>query len=537
MQRSTMYQIRREKKTDTREALEELSDISEDLIQKALKAAEGGGKIEPSAYDVDPYNYSMYATSDSYRDNAHEGTFGVDYDILQFMSRVPVISAIIQTRLNQIAEFCVPQEDQYKAGYVIRLRDQERKPTPEETKEMRELSKWLETCGEGYRFGGAFNFEAFVKMILRDSLTYDQAAFEIIKNRKGEIAGFIPVDGSTIRRSALSEKEKEEGRRDWEHTAFIQVINGKKVAEFDAENLAFCIRRPRTTYHARGYGFPELEELIRVVTHLVNAETYNASNFINGIHAPSILVLKSKMSPNTFRSFKRDMYAMLSGAAQAKRTPIIQLDPDTNLKEDLQSVSIGGSAEEMGYTQWIGYLTKLSCALFQIDPAELGFVFGTEGQTGALTQQGPGARIQASKDKGLYPLLRSVQNWLNRFIIHPVSHDKYELRFVGLDLETEKDVLAADVQRVSNFLTVNEIRAKYNLPKVEGGDVILNQAYITALGMSQASQEQQAQGDQGYDESEQEGEQEDEGEDQDQEDQEEQVQKAQIKNHKFTIEI
>jgi hypothetical protein len=262
------------------------------------------------------------------------------------------------------------------------------------------------------------------------------------------------------------------------------------VATFDNDQLAFCIRRPRTNIVSRGYGFPELEELVKVVTHLVNAETYNASNFTNGIHANSILAIKSKMNPQLFRAFKREFYANLSGPAQAKRTPIIQLDPES--QEEIESVNLGATAEEMGYKDWLGYLTKVACSVYQIDPAELGFVFGTEGQTGALTQQGPGARIQASKDKGLYPLLRSVQNWINRHIIHQVN-DKYELRFMGLDADTEKEALASDIQRVSNYMTINEIRAKHGLEEIEGGDVILNQAYITALGMSQQqAQEQQA---------------------------------------------
>lgn len=478
------------KSSSTIHQLAELADISEELLQKALKTAEAGGKIEPSAYDLDPSNYAAYTSSDSYRGSEHEGTSQLDYDILTYMSRVPVISSILQTRINQIAEFCIPQEDQFKAGYVIRLRDKTKEPTDEEKKEMQTLTQWIETCGEGYKFGGAWDFESFVRMIIRDSLIYDQACFEIIKNRGGAIIGFIPVDASTIRRASVTEEEKKTGHRDWIDSAFIQVINGKRVATFDNDQLAFCIRRPRTNIVSRGYGFPELEELVKVVTHLVNAETYNASNFTNGIHANSILAIKSKMNPQLFRAFKREFYANLSGPAQAKRTPIIQLDPES--QEEIESVNLGATAEEMGYKDWLGYLTKVACSVYQIDPAELGFVFGTEGQTGALTQQGPGARIQASKDKGLYPLLRSVQNWINRHIIHQVN-EKYELRFMGLDAETEKEALTSDIQRVSNYMTINEIRAKHGLEEIEGGDVILNQAYITALGMSQQqAQEQQA---------------------------------------------
>ena len=297
----------------------------------------------------------------------------------------------------------------------------------------------------------------------------------------------MPVDASTIRRAATSAEERKEGRRDWSEGAFVQVINNKKVAEWDADSMAFAIRRPRTWIYAHGYGFPELEELVRTVTYLVNAETYNASNFVNGIHVNSILAVKSKMSPQLFRAFRRDFYAMLSGAHQAKRTPILQLDPDSN--EEVSSVNMGSSAEEMGYSTWMGYLTKIACAIYQIDPAELGFVFGSEGVTSSLSQGGPEQRILASKDRGLRPLLRQVQGWLNRWIIHPIAPE-LSFEFVGLDSEDAKSKLDADKERVSSYMTINEVRASNGLEPLEkGGDIILNQTYITAMSMGEGEQE------------------------------------------------
>jgi cell division ATPase FtsA len=85
---------------------------------------------------------------------------------------------------------------------------------------------------------------------------------------------------------------------------------------------------------------------------------------------------------------------------------------------------------------------------------------------------------------------------------------------LGLDADTEKDALASDIQRVSNYMTINEIRAKHSLDKIDGGDVILNQAYITALGMSQQQAQEQGQGNDDY---EQEEGQEESGEDENQE--------------------
>jgi len=471
---------------DYYEMMAQLAVEAEEVIQKALKGSVGEYSKIPTAHDLNPWD-STAAYGDSFRDTTHEGTLGLDYGVLAQMARVPVVSSIIQTRINQVAEFCNPQADKFSAGFVLRPRDKSAEMTDALKAQINEMTRWLETCGDGYKYGGAYDFEAFVRMILRDSLTFDQACFEILRTRNGKINGFVPVDASTIRRAATSTEERKEGRRDWSEGAFVQVINNKKVAEWDADSMAFAIRRPRTWIYAHGYGFPELEELVRTVTYLVNAETYNASNFVNGIHVNSILAVKSKMSPQLFRAFRRDFYAMLSGAHQAKRTPILQLDPDSN--EEVSSVNMGSSAEEMGYSTWMGYLTKIACAIYQIDPAELGFVFGSEGVTSSLSQGGPEQRILASKDRGLRPLLRQVQGWLNRWIIHPIAPE-LSFEFVGLDSEDAKSKLEADKERVSSYMTINEVRASNGLEPLEkGGDIILNQTYITAMSMGEGEQE------------------------------------------------
>jgi cell division ATPase FtsA len=95
-------------------------------------------------------------------------------------------------------------------------------------------------------------------------------------------------------------------------------------------------------------------------------------------------------------------------------------------------------------------------------------------------------------------------------------------------------------------MTINEIRAKHSLDKIDGGDVILNQAYITALGMSQQQAQEQGQGQQDEEEQSedygQEEGQEKGGETQDQEkpsqedNEGEEVNKS-LSSYKFSIEI
>jgi len=468
------------------EFIEYLREFStSDQLEKAQKTAGESVSAHRTAQDLPPASSFSAYMADTTSSSSHQGTRGMDYDLLRSMSRVPIISSIIQTRCNQVAEFSSPQSDPYSVGFKIRVKDRTAEPTSDQRDRIRRLTDWIQTCGYGNEFGYASTFDAFLRMLTRDSLMFDQACFEVVRNRVGHVIGMIPVDASTIRRATPSEREVQAGQVDWNSTAYVQVMQNKVVAEFGASDLCFGVRRPRTYVYSRGYGYPELEELLKTITYFLNAETYNAATFTNGIHVNSILSVKSKMSPQLFRAFKREFYSMLSGANQAKRTPILQLDPDAN--EEVNSVNLSGSPEEMGYQQWMNYLIKLACALFQIDPAEIGFVYGAEGHSRSMNGESPESRITASRDKGLRPLLRSLEQWINRWIVSQVSDD-LELAFVGFDASSEETKLKSDVQRVQYFMTINEIRAEYGLEPLErGGDMILNPSYIQGTPIFEAS--------------------------------------------------
>jgi hypothetical protein len=468
------------------EYIEYLREFSQsELFEKAMAKKGDSVSVHRTAQDLAPTSSSMSYMTGIVEGTSHQGTRGMDYDLLRAMARIPVISSIIQTRCNQVAEFSAPQSDPYSVGFKIRVKDRRAEPTSEQRERINKITDWLLTCGYGNEFGYASTFDGFLRMLTRDSLMFDQACFEVVRNRVGHVIGMVPVDSSTIRRARPSDKEVKEGQRDWNSSAFVQVLHNKVVAEFNAEDLCFGVRRPRTWIYSQGYGYPELEELLKVLTYFLNAETYNAATFTNGIHVNSILAVKSKMSPQLFRAFKREFYSMLSGANQAKRTPILQLDPEAN--EEVNTVNLSASPEEMGYQQWMNYLIKMACALFQIDPAEIGFVYGAEGHSRSMNGESPESRITASRDKGLRPLLRSIEQWLNRWVISQLADD-LELAFVGFDAQSEETKLKSDVQRVQYFMTINEIRAEYGLEPLErGGDMILNPSYIQGTPIFEAS--------------------------------------------------
>ena len=453
--------------------------LKKDTIVKALPPPPAKTPEAQSAqYSVGDLTNGYMAEDAGYGGSSDaEAVHGMDYGQLLAMSRVPIISAIVQTRVNQIAEFSTPSRDGQDIGFMIRLKDRNATPEEEELETIGDLYDFIVSCGDN-RISFETNFEAFLRMLVRDSLIYDQACFEIVKTRGGQVAGFMNVDSATIRRTRRSKEELKEGRRDTKRAQFVQVVKNKKIAEFQADELCFGIRRPRSDLRYHGYGFPELEECVGLLTNLLNSDMYNASNFTNGISASGIIAIRSKMQPQLFRSFRREFYNMLSGPAQAKKTPLIQLDPDSN--EDVRSINLSASNKDMEYSEWKNYMIKSICSIFQVDPMEIGFKFGNENQKSSFSQESTREKVLLSKEKGLRPLLRAIQSWLNKYVVEKLD-DRFELVFTGLDSSPPEQQLKLAIQKVKTFMTVNEIRALYDLEPIETGDIILDPTYLKTL--------------------------------------------------------
>lgn len=453
---------------------EQLEDAEVDEFMKALPDY-SGKPAEPEAHQLNSTDISnVYMLDGNSANGAAEAKRGgLDYEQLRAMSRVPLIAAIINTRVNQIAEFAVPCHTADSIGFTVRLKNRTVEPTEEQQQTAHQIIEFLLSCGDP-RIDFEANFESFLRMLVRDSLTLDSACFEIIRARNGQISGFGIVDASTIRRAKLSEAEKKAGRRDAEGVHFVQVLNDKVTAEFGAKDLCMGIRRPRSDVRFRGYGEPELELCVQLITSLLNAEIYNAANFTSGVNVSGIIAVKTKMNPQLFRAFRREFYQMLSGASNAKKTPLIQLDPDND--EDLKALNLSASNKDMEFESWLHHIMKQICAIFSIDPVEVGFSFGDTGVSSSLTQGGPAQKVLMSRERGLRPILRAIQHWINKFIVSELDSD-FEFVFTGLDSISPEDRMKLDLLRVKSYLTVNELRATNGLPPIEGGDIVLDSAF------------------------------------------------------------
>lgn len=451
-------------------------------------------KQEPDARDLDPLDpYNMLNPENLGKQ--HPGTAGhsLSYDALDLLASVPMVQAIVSTRINQMAEYASPQRSRFDVGYRIQLRDPRQKSSAASQKRALEIARWLYTCGDP-RLSENATLETWMRKVSRDSFVYDQLCSEIVYADNGKPAGFLAVDAKTIRRAKLTPSEWNNLQRN-PQAGYVQVQNNKVLATWDQEHFIFGVRNPRTGIQFNGYGHPELEQAALTITQMVNATTYNASNFTNGIHAAGIFAITSAMNDQVFKQSERKLRAMMTGAGNAQRVLTMKLDP--NQKESVAWHGLTNNNKEMEYSKWIDFLVKIVCSCFHMDPTELGFTMATPGSFNSGSAQGE--RVSTSKERGLRPSVRFMENILNSRIVHLLDED-FEVSLEGFDSATEAIKQEHYNKAVRSYMTVNEVRTLEMLEAFQEDaanngpiDGVYQSAVQNAKQMAQQQQMQQQQ--------------------------------------------
>jgi hypothetical protein len=414
-----------------------------------------------------------------------EKNSNLSYSVLRGMSLTPIPRAIINTRKEQVAEFCRPQEDEYSTGFMIRkkkkhfLSDKENKLSKAEQQEIEDLTNWMINCGNINNKWHGDDFESFVRKFIEDCLSLDQGTFEVVRGRNSSmenIVEFLATDGSTYRiADSYDEDEAKKDKKDVMINgylpSYVQLIEGRIVSEFYPWELCFGVRNPQTNIKSSQYGRSELEDLINTVTDLLNASSYNSNYFRIGSNPKGILKVKN-LNTTRIEEFRQNWLSEMAGVQNSHKMPIIDAD-------QLEFISTQQSNKDMEYGKYLEFLIKISCAIYKISPEEIGFPL--EGMNASSLSQGDNkSELEYSRNKGLAPLLRFLQNKINKMLIGPLTNDKYEFIFTGFDKKTEMAELESDIKKVTNGgMSVQDIFKKYSGRDIDlDKDIILNPIFL-----------------------------------------------------------
>lgn len=421
----------------------------------------------------------------------------LSFEILRRMGNIHIIRSIVNTRIEQIQNFLHFSEDDQKEGFTIRkktslFKESKKEISSAEKKKIEEIVEFLMNSGFNEKWDNIDDFQTFVRKIAFDSLTLDQLAFEVVRDKGWNIKKYRAVDASLIRFLDSVDPKQREQLEDYRFKGYLprfcmtwddQILINPTIKEpilYYPWELGFGIRNKSSDIRKNGYGTSELEILVELITGILWSVQYNMNNFSIGSTPKGFINVKNaNISDSNMNEFRQAWSQMMTGVRNAKRTPVIN-------GIDLEWIDLDKSNREMEYQEWAQFLVIMVCSVYRIDPSELGFSFKNQAQI--FGQDGQKARLQHSREKGLKPILIFLENIITKYIVSEIDED-YEFVFTGIEVEDEETQVNLDkIKLESGMVSMQDIFKKYSGREFDSeNDIILNQVYQQA----QASKQQQ----------------------------------------------
>jgi HK97 family phage portal protein len=334
----------------------------------------------------------------------------------------------IETRKDQIE----------KLEWVIKSRNPKH-PAPDAALRIERLTEfWRKPDGEQ-------PFATWLREALEDVLVLDAPAFEIRRNRGGDIIGLDIVDGSTIK--VLLD---DTGRRPQPPApAYEQVIHGRPWRLVSRDELIYMPRNPRPH---KAYGFSPVEQIVMTVNIGLRRQAMQLQHFTEGNVPPGLLNAPDGWSPEQIRQFQEWFDSILAGNT-ASRTRLVwgpsgaeyQAFKEAPYKDD--------------FDEW---LARIVCYAFSLPPTAF------TPQVNRATAQ---TAQEAAVDEGLAPLTGWVKRLVDDVVQNRMGHGDLEFAWSNACSPDPKDqatILGSYVRE--GIYSLNEARNILGLAPVEGGD-------------------------------------------------------------------
>jgi HK97 family phage portal protein len=362
----------------------------------------------------------------------------IGFDELRALAESHDITRLaIETRKDQVE----------KLEWVIKSRD-ERHPAPDAAIRIEQVTEfWRMPDGEQ-------PFATWLREALEDVLVLDAPAFEVRRNRGGDIVGIDVVDGSTIK--VLVD---DTGRRPQPPApAYEQVIHGRPWRLLSDAELIYL---PRNRRPHKAYGFSPVEQIVLTVNIGLRRQFMQLQHFTEGNVPPGLLSAPDGWNAEQIHQFQDWFDSILAGNTGSRSRLLwgpsgikYQAFKEAPYKDD--------------FDEW---LARIVCYAFSLPPT-------------AFTPQVNRATAQTAQEaalaEGLAPLMGWVKRLVDSVIQKRMGHSDLEFAWSDVRPTDPKDQSVILTNYVKDgIFTLNEARGVLGLDPVEGGDATM---FVTAQG-------------------------------------------------------
>ena len=305
---------------------------------------------------------------------------------------------------------------------------------------IKQVKKDFKSIG-GYKV----RFREFIDTLVDDLLVLDAMVLYKRPNVGGGLYSLEPVDAATI----VLELDDNGGTPMPPDTAYRQIIHGKEVAQFTADEMYYEMMNARTY---TPYGLAPLESLVLGVTAALKSDIYNVHLLTEGNIPEGFFGVPETWTPDQIKEFQALWDAALSG--------------DTRAMSKLKFVPSGKGAtgytpavkpEDMRYKELQDWLMHKTCMLFEIPPNELGFTDSVNKSTGEV-------QADIAVDSGLRPLAEFFQEIFTDVIQADMGYENLAFKYTGLEFFDERGAAETNEIRIrSGQATVDEVRMEQGM--------------------------------------------------------------------------
>lgn len=426
----------------------------------------------------------------------------IQFDMLKAAREKSLIDKIIimarVAQMKQVAKRCIAPGKQLGFHVVHENHaDPNYEPTPETVKRCKEMEKIIENVNPIIHPNGFVDFAATA---VDQELTYDHKAMVIIRDRTGLPIQYHLIDGTTVRpviEVLLQYEEKHKiGRNqsiyqihrdtgvDLTNAAYVQVIDGKLVASWAADEMSINITNPSVEIDKWAYGAgSQLQQSMAATITWLNAWSYNDGLF-NQDSPESLLMLYGDVDPIGLGAFQRQVLDQ-SGSGDYQKIPVIPADE--NFKAEL--IKIRELPKDIQFAEFLRIIVQLKAAAYRAHPSIVNFRID-KGSTGGLSigNNSEEEFVKDAKEEGFYSLAHAQAAWLTKVLIKPRYDDLVMIYEVNLEDEERRIRMLKEQTEIG--MTFNEARRAMGVQgNLKYGDIPNSAIYVQGMQMVEGTPE------------------------------------------------
>ncbi len=240
--------------------------------------------------------------------------------------------------------------------------------------------------------------------------------------------------------------------------AYVQEIDSHITAAWLAQQVSLHISQPSVVVNKIPYGQGSLlQQSLDLTAGWVNFWQYNQAHFRTN-YPEKALILHGEYDPNGLEAYKRKMFGE-AGPASWERLLLLPGDEDSKA----EAVDLGAAPKDLLYDKMADMIIRLKTAVYRMDASTIGW--DSRSSESGIVFNPPNKEMQLAmaQEEGFHGLLQDLSTWVTDTLVKPWSEDLVFI-FDGLQRQQERERVELSSQAVEHYLTIDEARAKENLP-------------------------------------------------------------------------